>query len=60
MEIKAVTKIPRQRTGSGGWPDRRRAVTYGKGNKSKGCLLFLVASGSVIAAAIYEAGRFIV
>lgn len=33
-----MAKIPKQRTGSGGWPDRRRAVTYSgkKGRKSSG------------------------
>lgn len=49
-----MAKIPRQRTGSGGWPDRRRAVSYkGGGDKKDGCwpavMLVIVAVGGVAA-----------
>lgn len=52
----AKNPIPRQRTGSGGWPDRRRAVSYSKkSGKSKGCALVLLAAISATVALGYGA-----
>ncbi|HET8684143.1 MAG TPA: hypothetical protein VFM54_20055 [Micromonosporaceae bacterium] len=42
-------RVPRQRTGSGGWPDRRRAGnshTPGGGKKGGGCVVVLLALGA--------------
>lgn len=56
-----MAKIPRQRTGSGGWPDRRRAVSYskksggGKGGSGKGCAVLALAFASTVAALTYGA-----
>ena len=55
-----MVKIPRQRTGSGGWPDRRRAVTYtvkGKGKKTGGiCGIVALAMAAGISAVLYGVG----
>lgn len=45
-----MPKIPKQRTGSGGWPDRRRVPAP---KKDKGCLMVVVPVLGFIAAVLW-------
>lgn len=53
---KKPPKIPRQRTGSGGWPDRRRVPPPSKG---KGCAVLILGAVGTITASAYGAAEII-
>ncbi len=56
-----MSKIPKQRTGSGGWPDRRRVPAPSGGKK--GCAVTAVAVaggvGATVAAAAYGTAHLV-